>query len=91
MSGQIRPLRVTALEKFESCKITPDIKEIAVYSASGISDEFKYQLESIRKRKFAQTDLNFKENAALKGGIVIAMGDILLDFSLSSRLQHFWS
>jgi len=80
-----------ALEEFESCKISSEIKEIAVYSAAGINDEFKIHFEAIRKRKFSQANFNFKENAALKGGVVIAIGDLLLDFSLTSRLEHFWS
>ena len=86
-----RELMMAAIEKFESCKISPDIKEIAVHSASSISDEFKSHLESIRQRKMPQANLNFQENADLRGGVVITMGDLLLDFSLSSRLQHFWS
>jgi len=80
-----------AIEKFESCKISPDIKEIAIFSASTISDEFKYNLESIRKRKFADVNLKFQENTELKGGVVIALGEELLDFSLASRLENFWS
>jgi len=86
-----KELMSAALEQFESCKISPDVKEIAVYSATSVSDEFKSYLESVRRRKMPQANLNFKENAELKGGIVIAVGDLLLDFSLSSRLQHFWS
>jgi F0F1-type ATP synthase delta subunit len=86
-----RELIRAALEKFEACKTPPDIKEITVLSAAGIGEEFKGHLESIRQRKMPQANLNFRENAALKGGIVIAMGDILLDFSLLSRLEHFWS
>lgn len=86
-----KELMRAALEKFESCKTSPEIKEIAVRSASMINDEFKVYLESIRKRKFTQAKLSFQEDAALKGGVVIAVGDQLLDFSLSSRLQHIWS
>lgn len=86
-----KELMKAAFEKFESCKISPEVKEIAVRSASAISDEYKAHLESIRQRKFAHANLNFQEDKALKGGVVIAMGDLLLDFSLLSRLQHFWS
>jgi F0F1-type ATP synthase delta subunit len=86
-----KELMMAALERFESCKTSPEIKEIAVHSASTISDEFKSHFESIKQRKFAQANLNFQENADLKGGVVIAVGDLLLDFSLSSRLQNFWS
>jgi len=62
-----------------------------VSSASTVSDEFQRQLESIRKRKFIQAKFDFQEDAGLKGGVVIAIGDVLLDFSLRSRLKHFWS
>ena len=86
-----KELRGAALEKFESCKASLDIKEITVLSASRLNEEFKSKLESIRKRKFVQAKLNFKENPDLKGGVAIALGDVLLDFSLISRLQNFWS
>jgi len=80
-----------ALEKFESCKVPEEIKEITVLSAKNISDEYKSHLESVRKRKMPQASLKYMENADLKGGVVIAAGDLFLDFSLSSRLQNFWS
>ena len=86
-----RELMNAALEKLESCKIPTEINEIAVYSASGVSDEFKRHLEAVRRQKFAQAQFNFRENAELKGGVVIAAGELLLDFSLSSRLENFWS
>jgi len=86
-----KELMDAAFEKFESCKTSSDIKEIDVYSASRVNDEFKAHLESIRKRKMPEANLNFQENAGLKGGIVIKVGELLLDFSLSSRLQNFWS
>ena len=78
-----------ALEKFESCKSSPDIKEIVVRSASSVSDEFKNYFESIRQRKLSQANLNFQEDAALKGGVVIAVGDLLLDFSLRAVYSIF--
>ncbi len=86
-----RELIRAALEEFESKKISSDITEITVRSASGIGEEFKNHLESIRQRKCAQATFNFQEDARLKGGIIITLGDNLLDFSLLSRLQHFWS
>jgi len=86
-----RELMSSALEKFESCSLPPEISEICVYSASPVSDEFKSRLESVRKRKFAQASLKLLENAELKGGVVIAAGELVLDFSLAGRLQKFWS
>lgn len=86
-----RELMNAALEKFESCKASADIKEITVLSSSRIKDEVQGRLESIRKRKFVQAKLIYRVEPQVKGGIVIALEDILLDFSLSSRLQNFWT
>ena len=60
-------------------------------SSGSVNDEFKSYFESVQKRKFSQANLNFQEDAALKGGVVIVVGDALLDFSLASRLKQFWS
>jgi F0F1-type ATP synthase delta subunit len=86
-----RELIAAALEKLEACKVSPEIKEILVRSGGGVSDETKAHLESIRQRKFNQTQLNIQKDSTLKGGMVIAAGDLLLDFSLSGRLRHLWS
>ena len=86
-----RELMNAALEKFEACQSSLTIKEISVFSASAINEDFKGHLESIRKRKMPSAHLNFQQNAELRGGVVIAAGDALLDFSLASRLQNFWS
>jgi len=86
-----KELMQSALEKFGSCKDSHEIKEIVVCSASKISEALKSDLESIRKNKMPQANFNFLEDPSLKGGIVIKIGDTLLDFSLQSRLQHFWS
>ena len=80
-----------ALEKFESAPSSEDLKEILVYSAVNLSDEIKSRLEIVRRRKFVGANFNFLQNAELKGGIVISMNDTLLDFSLTTRLQQFWS
>ena len=86
-----KELMRAALESFDSCKTSSDIREITVRWATPISDEFKSHLEYIRKHKFAQANLNFQEDSTLKGGVIIVLGDCHLDFSLSNRLQNFWS
>ena len=86
-----KELMTSALEKFESCKISAEIKAIAVRSAAGVGREFIEHLEYLKRRKCPQAILNFEKDAALKGGVVIVAGEHLLDFSLSSRLQHMWS
>ena len=86
-----KELMRAALEKFESCKASLEIKEIDIYLATAMNEEFMSHLEVIRKNKFAQARVNVQRNPDLKGGIVIKLGDLLLDFSLASRLQNFWS
>jgi len=78
-----RELIRAALEKLETCNASPEAKEIDVRSASKISEEFKDHIESIRRRKFVQANLNIQQDPSLKGGIVITVGDLSLDFSLS--------
>ena len=84
-----KELMMAAIEHFESCKSSPELKEITIRTASNVSDEFKSQLESVKQRKFVQSNLIFQEDASLKGGVIITVGDIQLDFSLLSRLKHF--
>jgi len=86
-----KELMNAALEEFESVKNSAEIKEIHVKFASTMPrDEFKNHIESLRRRKFSQAVLSFQEDGTIKGGVVITLGDLLLDFSLSSRLKNFW-
>jgi len=80
-----------ALEKFETSKVTEEIKVITITSASVINDELKGYFQTIQKRRMPQAVLNFELNPSLKGGVVITEGDVVLDFSLSNRLENFWS
>ena len=86
-----KELMNAAFEKLESCKSSTEIKELSVYSATTLSDDIKGRFESVRRRKFEGAGLNYFQNPELKGGVVIAAGDLLLDFSVMSRLQQFWS
>jgi len=86
-----KELYLAAVEKFETCKVTEGTKEITIRSASVINDEFKSYFEIIQKRRMPQVSLNFEIDGALKGGVVIVIGDQVFDFSLANRLEHFWS
>ncbi len=86
-----RELMNSALEKFESCKSSDQIKEITVFSCSTVNKEFRYRFESVSKRRFPQAQLKYRIEAGLKGGVVLCVGEDLLDFSLRCRLQNFWT
>jgi F0F1-type ATP synthase delta subunit len=72
-----------ALEQFAACPASPEVKEISVRSSSRISEEFKNRIESIHQRKYVQASLNIQEDPSLKGGIIITVGGLSLDYSLS--------
>lgn len=78
-----KELICAALEEFETCVPSPDIKSINVRTACAISEAFKSEIESIRRRKFVQAGLNIQVDPGLKGGIVITVGGLSLDFSFS--------
>ncbi len=86
-----KELMRAALEKLEYEKIPQDVNAITVRFSCRLHDEFKDHLESIRKRRFPQTNVIWQQDASLKGGVVIIAGEQLLDFSLDNRLKHFWS
>ena len=86
-----KELMEAALEKLESCKASEEVKEISVHSATEINPEYKSRIQSVCKRKFAQARLDILLDPLLKGGVVIKAGEYSLDFSLSNRLQNFWS
>ena len=72
-----------AIEKFSACPSSTDVKKIMVCSASGLSEEFKSHIEAICQRKFAQASVSITQDATLKGGVVITVGDQSFDYSLS--------
>lgn len=86
-----KELMHAALEKFETCKLSEASQVITITSASAISEDLKGYFQTIQKRRMPQAILNFEQNASLKGGVMISAGDMVLDFSLSNRLEHFWS
>ena len=82
-----RELMGAALEQLETCKIPPDTRQIVVRLCSPASNEFKNHLESIRQRKFARANVDFRREAGLKGGVIIEAEGCSLDFSLAGRLR----
>ncbi|MBF0511367.1 MAG: F0F1 ATP synthase subunit delta [Candidatus Omnitrophica bacterium] len=85
-----KELMRACLEAFESSKMLEEIKEIKVLTAGPLNIEAKGHLERIRQRKFSQALFSYHENREIQGGIVIAAGEVFLDFSLTSRMRHFW-
>ena len=82
-----KELMKAALEQLESGQIPSATGEIVVRFSAPVSDEFKNHLESIRQRKFARANVDFRREAGLKGGVIIEAEGCSLDFSLAGRLR----
>ena len=48
-------------------------------------------LTGLVKDRFVDGKIAFEQLRDLKGGLIIKVDDEVLDFSLSSRLENFWS
>ena len=49
------------------------------------------RLRGLIKAKFVSSEVKFEQLKSLKGGLMIKLADEVLDYSLSSRLENFWS
>ena len=81
----------SALEKFTSLKSSEDITRLEVRYASPLNPMVQQRLKSLAQRKFTKVNMTWQEDKSLKGGVVIVVGDETFDFSITNRLQHFWS
>ncbi len=85
-----RELKKAALEKLQTLKINGE-KIITVYYTGQLSHNVKEELLGIVKNKNKESKLVFEQNQILKGGLVIVVDEQMLDFSVSNRLENFWS
>ena len=79
-----------ALEKLQGLHAPENVGDIIV--RLGRSDfQAQGRFEELTRRRFPRAKLSVEEDAALKGGVIITIGDQTLDFSVASRLKGFWS
>ena len=86
-----RELEKAAVEKLMAFKPQSKVEQAHVYHAGPLSLALKQELTAIVKNKFSESKIVFEQAPGLKGGLVIKVADEMLDFSLISRLEHFWS
>ena len=86
-----RELQKAAIEKFMSLKKSDAVSSISVYYAGSLSLNIQQDLTALAKQKFGQAKVVFEQAQALKGGLVIQVAEEILDFSLTTRLENFWS
>lgn len=80
-----------ALEKLEFFKPAQGSSLIMVSLGRAMDDELGARFESLRRRRFAEFKIEFKQDKSLKGGVIVIIGNDVLDFSLNTRLKNFWS
>lgn len=83
-----------ALEQFEVLKIKEDlalIKEIVVVSSGVLDDAVTARMKTIASQRFKGVVLNFSSNPALRGGMIIIVGEEVIDCSAKTRLNNLWS
>ena len=86
-----RELEKSAIEKLMSLKADADVKVVNVYHAQPLAMNVESQFRALIKNRFTGSEVVFEHLANLKGGLIIKIKDDVLDFSLSSRLENFWS
>jgi len=86
-----RELEKSAIEKLASFKFSGKVDKIMIYYASALSLRTKEQITSLIKQRFTCGEIVFEQLRTLKGGLMIKIADEVFDFSLSSRLESFWS
>ena len=83
-----RELVQAALAFLEQSAVRTEIVEVAVVTAGGFSFETESRLRALLAAKFPSATVNLVVNNDIRGGLVIQAGDLLLDYSLLTRIKH---
>ena len=88
-----KDLLLTALERATAFRPSAEMikpQQIPVISAGTLTADFKSSLAAELQAKFPLTRVEFFENSALLGGIVIEIAGEIWDHSVATRLKHLW-
>ncbi|MBF0490915.1 MAG: F0F1 ATP synthase subunit delta [Candidatus Omnitrophica bacterium] len=86
-----RELEKEAFEKLMSLKTDSAVDLITVYYAQTLSVKVQQEFTAVVKNKFVNGKIVWENLGHLKGGLIIKVNEEVFDFSLSSRLENFWS
>jgi F0F1-type ATP synthase delta subunit len=82
-----------ALEQFETLRIQQDlsqINEISVFSVRILDDIIVSRVKAIASKRFNGISMRFLTEPGIKGGMIIMVGDQVIDCSARSRLGFLW-
>ncbi|NTV28539.1 MAG: F0F1 ATP synthase subunit delta [Candidatus Omnitrophica bacterium] len=85
-----RELMLAALERvemFAPAGVGDEAEKVVIVSAGPMPAEQRARFVAILKDKLPHAEIEFLENADLRGGVVIEIAGEVLDFSLVTRLQ----
>jgi F0F1-type ATP synthase delta subunit len=85
-----RELIKSALQAIEQIEPRHGILEVTVVTAVALNSSDDVRLRSAIAEKFHPETVNISLDAALKGGMVIKAGGLLLDYSLLTRIKHLF-
>jgi len=86
-----RELEKVAIEKLLSLQMEAVKGDICIFHGNPLSASIEERIKDLIKGKFKDNPVKFEQLKSLKGGLMIKTADQVLDFSLSSRLENFWS
>ena len=85
-----KELAEAALEKFQALGADKGSSAIVV-RLGRLDPRIRSRFEELARRRFPRARLTVETDPALKGGVLIIIGEQTLDFSVASRLRDFWS
>jgi F0F1-type ATP synthase delta subunit len=88
-----KELKQAALEHaivFRPSEAALKVERITIVSAVKLALDYRAKLLAILKEKCPQASIDFLENAALRGGLVVEIGEEVWDHSLETRLKHLF-
>lgn len=80
-----------ALEKLQGADIPTGDPQVDVRFCPPLSPEVKARVQSVVRHKSPAAKVVFSEDPSLKGGLVITVAGVVMDFSMTGRLKNFWS
>ena len=90
LNDDLQELALEKLKNFSFNKSQGDVSQVKVITCRPIKDILKGRIEKEIHFKKQNLKIDFSESADIKGGIVIEIGSLVIDCSLSSRLKNFW-
>ena len=77
-----------AVEKLKNSQLNPGLNEVVIISYKQMKGSTKNRIEREIKSKRDNLLVQFSELKELKGGVVIQMGEHIIDCSLLTRLKN---